>query len=100
MHCGRRSFPTPVGWFFARTKPSSSTPSAARAGTHNQRPWLWLWVPAFAGTTQVGFVGDRIRSPHDVKEPAGGWAEREQNPSDPARFGAALEDDLDASMAN
>src|SRR6266850_7522694 len=45
---------------------SSSRPSEARAGTHNHRSWwlrkaaatakrnhkgLWLWVPAFAGTT-------------------------------------------------
>ena len=44
MDRGRRSFPTAAGWCFARIKRSSSRPSAARAGTHNQR-W-WLWVPA------------------------------------------------------
>jgi hypothetical protein len=31
----RRRFRTAAGWCFARTKPSSSRPSAARAGIHN-----------------------------------------------------------------
>jgi hypothetical protein len=33
----RQSFPAAAGWLFARADPSSSGPSAARAGTHNHR---------------------------------------------------------------
>src|SRR6516225_9021075 len=54
----RWSFPTAAGWFFVLMKdrrPGRRPRSRRRAGTHNQRPWLW--VPAFAGTTRVGFVG-------------------------------------------
>jgi hypothetical protein len=36
-------------------RPGRRPRSGRRAGTHNQRPWLW--VPASAGTTRVGFVG-------------------------------------------
>jgi hypothetical protein len=57
-------------------RPGRRPRSGRRAGTHNQRPWLW--VPAFAGTTRVGFVGfvspkcaatAACTSSHDVKQP-------------------------------
>src|ERR1700733_5348133 len=59
----------------------SSGPSEARAGTHNHRPIcsrevpeqllssndrLWLWVPAFAGTTSGSFKSGSIRPEHEL----------------------------------
>jgi hypothetical protein len=58
MERSRRSFPTAAGWCVALMKdrrPGRRQRSGRRAGTHNQRPWLW--VPAFEGTTPVEFVG-------------------------------------------
>ena len=42
MELRRRRFRTAAGWCFARAKPPSSRPSAARAGTHNHRRLSWV----------------------------------------------------------
>src|SRR5258707_2639932 len=66
---GRRSLPTAAGWCVVLMKdrrPGRRQRNGRRAGTHNQRPWLWVpSISAFtrvfdalcAWTTRVGFVG-------------------------------------------
>src|SRR5262249_13356254 len=61
MERSRRLFPTAGGWFFVLMKdrrPGRRPRSGRRAGTHNQRPWLW--VPATGSPRQQKRVYARL----------------------------------------